>query len=178
MNTPLPLVILLILKNHGELTGYELYKILNKYYIGLRSNTSHQQIYRDFKKLCRAGAVTNEEVEQEGSPDKVIYTITPKGENKFLKDLRIYCETLAESKILDITGMFHFIGIYSLASNYIDGLDPKLISNIYRMVEDRKKDLDALFIHENPIRDIYSIGSKLERESLALISKELESSKF
>ena len=75
------------LLNYGDMTGYE---IMTAFRDSLQffwtANTS--QIYRELQTLKSKGFVTDRKVEQEGKPDKNIFTITESGRDELKRWLR------------------------------------------------------------------------------------------
>jgi DNA-binding PadR family transcriptional regulator len=75
------------LLNYGEMTGYE---IMTAFRDSLQffwtANTS--QIYRELQTLKKNGFVTDRKVEQQGKPDKNIFTITDEGREELKTWLR------------------------------------------------------------------------------------------
>ena len=60
------------------MTGYELAKTFDSS-MGFFWKADHQQIYRELSKLRDRGHVEGREVVQSGKPNKLVYTLTPKG---------------------------------------------------------------------------------------------------
>jgi DNA-binding PadR family transcriptional regulator len=69
--------ILACLTEH-PMTGYELAKTFDSS-MGFFWKADHQQIYRELSKLRDRGHVQAREVVQSGKPNKLVYTLTPKG---------------------------------------------------------------------------------------------------
>ena len=69
--------ILACLTEH-PMTGYELAKTFDSS-MGFFWKADHQQIYRELSKLRDRGHVEGREVVQSGKPNKLVYTLTPKG---------------------------------------------------------------------------------------------------
>lgn len=61
-----------------DLSGYELARNFDTS-VGFVWHASHQQIYRELKKLAASGEVSAHKVAQEGRPDKVVYRLTERG---------------------------------------------------------------------------------------------------
>jgi DNA-binding PadR family transcriptional regulator len=61
-----------------DLSGYELAKRFDTS-LGYFWRASHQQIYRELRKMADSAWVSATSVKQSGKPDKVIYTLTPPG---------------------------------------------------------------------------------------------------
>jgi DNA-binding PadR family transcriptional regulator len=61
-----------------DLSGYELAKRFDKS-LGYFWRASHQQIYKELRKMADNTWVSATSVEQSGKPNKVIYTLTPLG---------------------------------------------------------------------------------------------------
>lgn len=77
MNLHGPLGIhLLMLLRHGEKTGYDLTKVMEKSYIW---QASHQQVYRTLNSFLNSDLVSARCIPQEGKPDKKGYSLTEKG---------------------------------------------------------------------------------------------------
>ena len=68
--------LLVNLEQSGAQTGYDL--TTNSKDSSVWSS-SHQQVYRELKRLLADGFVSAEHVAQEGRPDKKLYKITPRG---------------------------------------------------------------------------------------------------
>ncbi|MCU1687376.1 MAG: PadR family transcriptional regulator [Amycolatopsis sp.] len=62
-------------------TGYELTRRFEKS-IGLFWQASHQQIYRVLKRMEEAGWIAVDHVEQDGRPDKKVYTVGDPGRDE------------------------------------------------------------------------------------------------
>jgi DNA-binding PadR family transcriptional regulator len=62
-------------------TGYELTRRFEKS-IGLFWQASHQQIYRVLKRMEEAGWIASDHVEQDGRPDKKVYTVSMPGRDE------------------------------------------------------------------------------------------------
>jgi DNA-binding PadR family transcriptional regulator len=63
----------------SECSGYDLAKRFDTS-VGFFWSATHQQIYKELRKLQQLGWVEAEEVSQEGRPDKKVFSITHKGE--------------------------------------------------------------------------------------------------
>lgn len=61
-----------------ELSGYELARSFDTT-LGLFWRASHQQIYRELKKLSGQGHLLSTHIAQQGKPDKIRYTLTDSG---------------------------------------------------------------------------------------------------
>jgi DNA-binding PadR family transcriptional regulator len=61
-----------------DLTGYELAKRFDTS-LGYFWRASHQQIYKELRKMADSAWVSATSVKQSGKPDKAIYTLTPLG---------------------------------------------------------------------------------------------------
>jgi DNA-binding PadR family transcriptional regulator len=61
-----------------DLSGYELAKRFDAS-LGYFWRASHQQIYKELRKMADSAWVSATSVEQSGKPNKVIYTLTPLG---------------------------------------------------------------------------------------------------
>jgi DNA-binding PadR family transcriptional regulator len=61
-----------------DLSGYELAKRFDTS-LGYFWRASHQQIYRELRKMAESAWVSATSVKQSGKPDKLIYTLTPLG---------------------------------------------------------------------------------------------------
>jgi DNA-binding PadR family transcriptional regulator len=61
-----------------EMSGYELARSFDTS-LGFFWHASHQQIYRELKKLAGQGYVTARKVAQAGKPDKIAYSLTAGG---------------------------------------------------------------------------------------------------
>lgn len=79
----LPYVILSSLNQLKEATGYEIakeFEQVSAYFW----RASFQQVYRDLGRLEEKGWVRSRQVEQQGKPDKKIYSLTQTGFNELL----------------------------------------------------------------------------------------------
>jgi DNA-binding PadR family transcriptional regulator len=70
--------VLLTALSDGPCTGYDLKKKFEEHF-NYFWRASHQQIYRELKTLNKSKWISCEEVEQDGKPDKKIYTLTNEG---------------------------------------------------------------------------------------------------
>jgi PadR family transcriptional regulator AphA len=70
-------VILTVLAR-GDMTGYEITKDFEAVYVHFW-RASHQQVYRELARLKKDGRVTVKVIEQEGKPDKKVYSIAKRG---------------------------------------------------------------------------------------------------
>ncbi len=68
--------------NNSPCTGYEISKQFDDV-LGYFWKASHQQIYRELAKLSKSNQVVIRYVEQNGKPNKKIYTISSEGEMAF-----------------------------------------------------------------------------------------------
>lgn len=79
---------------HGAMSGYDIKK-----FIGNTTNNfwreSYGQIYPTLKLLAAEGLVTRSRIEQEGKPDRYVYTITDEGR----EELREWLVEPAESEV-------------------------------------------------------------------------------
>ncbi len=70
--------------NQKPMTGYDLMQYfestMNEFW-----SAKHSQIYPELKKLTEEGAIVYEEIEQDGSPNKKVYSITEAGKKDFAK---------------------------------------------------------------------------------------------
>lgn len=66
------------LLTYGERSGYDLTKLVEQS-IGFFFTPAKSQIYSELKRLVSLGYASEREVEQEGRPDKRIYTVTDEG---------------------------------------------------------------------------------------------------
>ena len=76
--------VVLVVLSKGEMTGYDISKQFDKS-VGFYWETTHQQVYRALKMLSRDGLVAYKIEEQNGKPDKKIYTITALGHDELLR---------------------------------------------------------------------------------------------
>ena len=74
---------------HGPASGYEIKKELEEGAYAHFFRASFGSIYPALAELSRAGLVTCENVEQEGRPDKKVYSLTPAGERSLIDELLI-----------------------------------------------------------------------------------------
>ena len=64
-----------------ELSGYDLARRFQTS-LGFFWEASHQQIYRELRKLAGAGLLAATDVPQAGRPDKVVYSLTAQGRDE------------------------------------------------------------------------------------------------
>ncbi len=73
--------------NNGDKTGYEIMKVfrdsLNHFWSAQTS-----QIYRELRTMEQAGWISQKHEEQQGKPDKNVFSITPAGRDELLRWLR------------------------------------------------------------------------------------------
>ena len=69
---------ILVCLTERPMSGYDLAKYFDAS-IGFFWRSSHQQIYRELGKLREKGYVSSQEVEQDGKPNRITHTVTPKG---------------------------------------------------------------------------------------------------
>ncbi|RJG47418.1 PadR family transcriptional regulator [Motilimonas pumila] len=92
--------VLLITLQQGPMTGYELAKEFDTKSANFWQ-ASHQQIYRELKKMAEADLIAGTEYIQQGKPDKKVYQVTPSGQQTLLKWLQQPCsEKLINSPFL------------------------------------------------------------------------------
>lgn len=77
------------LLSYGDMTGYDLSKYFNQS-LNFFWQAQRSQIYRDLKNLAEKNLVTTEKVLQEGKPDKKVYSLTNKGEEKLVDWINQY----------------------------------------------------------------------------------------
>ena len=78
---------ILVLLETEPSSGYDLLQQF-KGSLGYFWNAKHQQVYQQLKKLNEDGLIQFQLEQQEGKPDKKIYTITPDGEKELANWLR------------------------------------------------------------------------------------------
>lgn len=66
-----------------SLSGYELARSFDTS-LGLFWHASHQQIYKELKKLLEQEKLSAQTIPQEGKPDKIVYSLTAVGRNSLL----------------------------------------------------------------------------------------------
>lgn len=75
---------ILVCLAEAPLSGYELAKTFDTS-IGFFWHADHQQIYRELRRLKERGWVTGELVQQQGRPNKSLYSITADGRARLLE---------------------------------------------------------------------------------------------
>nr|WP_255688756.1 PadR family transcriptional regulator [Pontibacillus sp. HN14] len=65
-------------------SGYDLHSTFKTQHIYFW-NSTHSQVYQELNKMRDEELVTFETIVQEGSPNKKLYTITPKGEKRLIE---------------------------------------------------------------------------------------------
>jgi DNA-binding PadR family transcriptional regulator len=77
---PLPTTTFAILGllTFGEMSGYDLTKLVNRS-VGFFWSPAKSQIYSELRRLVELGFATEREVQQRGRPDKRLYRITDRG---------------------------------------------------------------------------------------------------
>lgn len=71
----------------GDASGYEIKKLFEEGPFSYFHQTSFGSIYPALGKLMEEGLVTCDEFEQDGRPDKKVYSLTGEGRAKFVKAL-------------------------------------------------------------------------------------------
>lgn len=99
--------ILGLLKNR-PLTGYDIDKIINK---SIKNfwNILQSQVYKELKKMENNGLIIAEVVIQKNKPNKVVYSISQKGEEyyvNFFENDKLEINKLCDIKILFLIRMF------------------------------------------------------------------------
>jgi len=111
----------------GKRTGYELTKLFAK-----TTGNSHQQIYRELKTLMRKGFISVEHVEQQGKPDKKVYTLINDSHNMKFDESR-FEKTNAAYMLASVSDDLH--------KEYVEKLkeyEAELVSSLLDGYEDEK----------------------------------------
>ncbi|MFZ5648978.1 MAG: PadR family transcriptional regulator [Bacillota bacterium] len=131
------------LLSYRPMTGYNLKEIFD-------NSISHfwhahlSQIYRELSKMEENGLVTSEIQRQEGRPDRKVYRITPRGEEKFQSWLLSFPRNLALRYNDEFLLRLYFGGrinrdeiIYQITT-YKKEIESKLkhFESLYRVIED------------------------------------------
>lgn len=74
---------ILVCLTERPMSGYDLAKNFDAS-IGFFWRASHQQIYRELGKLREKNYVESQEISQNGKPNRIVHTITPKGKNALM----------------------------------------------------------------------------------------------
>jgi PadR family transcriptional regulator AphA len=91
---------------HGKpATGYDLTKSFEEV-AGFFWQASHQQVYRELSRMLEEGLVESKEIEQQGRPDKKIYSLTDVG----LEQLRQWLRQPTEHKRNNDEGLVRLLG--------------------------------------------------------------------
>lgn len=94
-----------------EMSGYELAQSFDTT-LGLFWRASHQQIYRELKKLSQDGLLSSKHIEQQGKPDKILYALTDSGRDT-LADW-VYDKTRVQEGKDDL-----FVKLYNLSEDNV-----------------------------------------------------------
>lgn len=135
------------------MTGYDLTKTFNKS-LNFFWHAQMSQIYRDLGTLEKKGMVVSQIEEQEGKPDKKIYTITQKGNEEFQKWLDD-CNFSDSLKYRDIILIKLFFGSKGDKNKIISGLDDYVLLNEEHIIAYKRtlkmleKDVTGDNVHEN-----------------------------
>lgn len=113
-----------LFKAEKPMSGYDISKV-----IGCRTGHSHQQIYRELKKVASNCAVNIEEVHQEDKPDKKLYSLKDKSEFK---------RSNYESSDLTKTNAAYLL----LTLDILDGTD------FYRKYQEEMRNAECKFLEE------------------------------
>lgn len=118
-----------------ELSGYDLAGSFDKS-LGFFWHASHQQIYRELRKLSELGWVSSRSDKQKGRPDRILYALTTAGRNALdewvlSKDRMRLQETKDEL----------YIKLYNLSEHNIDYLRGRLL-------ERREAMMQRLYLYE------------------------------
>lgn len=101
-------VILTILAQ-SPATGYDVTRAFDER-LSFFWAASHQQVYRDLRKMADDGLVEGEHVAQQSRPDKIIYRLTERGRGELLRWMdepiahRVNSEILARMQAIDVVG--------------------------------------------------------------------------
>ncbi len=131
------------------MSGYDLAKNFDAS-IGFFWRASHQQIYRELSKLRQKGLVVSEEISQSGKPNRIVHTITDKGQ----KALRQW--SADPSRMPSIKDEL-LVKLYALGSMDLSALKDQLSIRIeqhqtrlskYRKIKERYYDGKALNLNQ------------------------------
>lgn len=112
----------------GEGSGYEIQKEFSEGSVSHFVDASFGSIYPALTKLMEEGLVTCKEFQQDGKPDKKVYSITPNGRQAFKKSLRVSpAEDRFRSEFL-----FYLL--------FADDMDPAFLAEL---IEKKVEEMDA-----------------------------------
>lgn len=118
-----------------ELSGYDLARSFDKS-LGFFWHASHQQIYRELRKLSELKWVSHRSVEQKGRPDRNLYALTTDGHDG-LKDWVMEADRMRLQETKDD----FYIKLYNLSESNIDYIQT-------RLGERREAMMQRLYLYE------------------------------
>ncbi|WP_434340932.1 PadR family transcriptional regulator [Motilimonas cestriensis] len=148
--------VLLITLQKGDMTGYELAKEYDEKSANFWQ-ASHQQIYRELKKMADEDLISCIEQAQQGKPDKKIYSVTPTGQQA----LEHWLSKPTSERLLNSPFLAKFMaGECANAS--------AILSDLKRLVEEHQATLNMYLAFQTDFPDMkyLSKGEKLAYLSL------------
>lgn len=103
-----------------ELSGYDLARSFDKS-LGFFWHASHQQIYRELRKLSELKWVSHHAEAQQGRPDRILYALTPPGEQA----LQAWIVEPDRMRLQETKDEF-YIKLYNLSESNIDYIQTRL----------------------------------------------------
>ncbi len=129
-----------------QMSGYELAQSFDTT-LGLFWRASHQQIYRELKKLSQKGFLSSAHIAQHGKPDKILYALTDAGRDA-LADW-VYDKTRVQEGKDDL-----FVKLYNLSEDNI--------VHLMGEIEQRREEMmGRLYLYERIRRRHYADPSAL-----------------
>jgi DNA-binding PadR family transcriptional regulator len=129
-----------------DLSGYELARSFDAA-LGFFWHASHQQIYRELKKLSQQGHVSARKVAQRGRPDKIVYALTQAGREALAQ--WVYGNSRLQESKDDL-----FVKLYSLA--------PENVGHLATEIEQRRQAMmQRLYLYEKIRRRHYDDPGQL-----------------
>jgi len=149
-----------------DLSGYELARSFDKS-LGFFWQASHQQIYRELKKMADNGLLAARKVPQQGKPDKIIYSLTDQGR----MDLErwVYQGSRVQKGKDDL-----LVKLYNLNENNVAHL-------IAEVEKRREATLERLFLYEKIRRRNYADPQQLplrQQGILLVLTAGIEQSEY
>lgn len=101
--------VILTILSQSPSTGYDITRAFDER-LSYFWAASHQQVYRDLRKMADDGLVEGEHVAQQSRPDKIIYRLTSRGREELQRWMaepiahRVNSEILAKMQAIDVVG--------------------------------------------------------------------------
>jgi DNA-binding PadR family transcriptional regulator len=131
-----------------ELSGYDLAGSFDKS-LGFFWHASHQQIYRELRKLSELAWVSSRSDKQKGRPDRILYALTDSG-REALDEWVLSRDRMRLQETKDEL----YIKLYNLSENNIDYLRT-------RLAERREAMMQRLYLYERIRRRHYANPAEL-----------------